>query len=88
MPWSTIPVDADIAVFRALDGDEEPNGPVAGIEIMDFLDFNRWEDLPRFPFLWELAGWGPLPLDDLLRRVQRELRAESFAASSTSSRRS
>ena len=70
----------DVVVFRELDANEEPTGRVAGIEILDFLCFHRWDAVPRFPLLWQLPGWEPLPLVDLLRRLQPELRERARLA--------
>jgi hypothetical protein len=50
-------------------------GRVAGLEIVGFLDFDRWQNLPKTGLLWHVSPWQPLPLDDLLKSVQSELRA-------------
>ena len=72
--WLAEPRGADLALFRVPDEDDEPRGHLAGLEIVDFLDFDRWEDLPRMTVLWQLPGCEPLPLDELLKRKQQELR--------------
>ncbi len=65
----------DVVVFRELDANEEPTGRVTGIEILDFLRFDRWDAVPRFPLLlWQVPGWEPLPLVSLLQRLQPQLR--------------
>ena len=85
-PWGVTSDDVgddlldSVVVFRVLDENEEATGEVAGLEILDFLSFDRWDALPRFPMLWQLPGWEPLPLDELLRRVQRELRLRAQPA--------
>lgn len=76
----TIDEFGEIAIFREVDEQEQETGRVVGLEIVDFLDFDRWEDLPRFEFLWQLPDREPLPLDELLRRVQQELRQQVMAA--------
>lgn len=80
--WDDVPDDDidRIGVFRELDANEEPTGRVAGIEILDFLRFDRWDAVPRFPLLWQLPGWEPLPLMDLLQRLQPELRERARLA--------
>src|SRR5919202_6306941 len=55
--WDDFPNDDVIdcvAILRELDENEEPTGRVAGIEILDFLRFDRWDALPQFPMLWQL----------------------------------
>jgi len=42
-------------------------------------DFD-WQELPRLPILWQLPGQEALPLDELLRRVQTELKTQVKAA--------
>ncbi len=83
--WDDLPDDVDVGfvVFRELDANEEPTGRVAGIEILDFLRFDRWDAVPRFPLLWQVPGWEPLPLVDLLRRLQAELRERARVAAAT-----
>jgi hypothetical protein len=80
--WDDLPDDIDVefVVFRELDANEEPTGRVAGVEILDFLRFDRWDAVPRFPLLWQLPGWEPLPLVDLLRRLQPQLREQARLA--------
>ena len=69
-----------VVVFRALDERDEATGAVAGIEILDFLSFDRWHAIPSFPILWQLPGWEPRPLVELLQRLQRELRQQARAS--------
>ena len=71
--------DEDIVLFRALDENEEPSGAITGAEIVGFLEFDRWDNLPDLGLLWQLPGRKPLPLDDLLKRVQKELRQQAKA---------
>jgi hypothetical protein len=47
------------------------------VEIVAFLEFDRWSDLPRLDLLWQMPGWEPLPLDELLRRQQPILLAQA-----------
>ena len=77
-PWQVDPdEELEISVLRVLDENEEMTDAVAGIEIMDFLEFDEWHALPKFSFLWQLPGREPLPADELLRRMQQELRVEA-----------
>ncbi len=57
-----------------LDESERETGRVAGFEIVGFRDFDRWDAIPDTGLLWQLPGREPLPLLDLLRRVQREIK--------------
>ena len=61
-----------------LDDTEREPGRIAGLEIFDFLDFDRWDELPQLLLLWQLPGWEPLPLDELLKRKQHELRQQTL----------
>ncbi len=45
-----------------------------------FLDFDRWDELPDTGVLWQVGSQEPLPLDELLKRKQRELRGRVEAA--------
>jgi hypothetical protein len=85
--WDDVPDDAIewIGVFRELDANEEPVGRVAGVEIMDFLRFDRWDALPQFSMLWQVPGQEPLPLVDLLQRLQPELRERARLADGAAS---
>jgi hypothetical protein len=65
------------ALLLELDDTERETGRIAGFEILGFLDFDRWEDLPKLDLLWQLPGQEPLPLKDLLKREQRRLRAQA-----------
>ena len=83
LPSGAVVHDEDLILYRALDRNEEPTGPVTGIEVIGFLEFDRWEDLPQLDLLWQLPGQEPLPLDELLRRLQRELRQQARQVAST-----
>ncbi len=72
--------DPDVVLFRALDECEEPTGEIAGLEIVGFLTFDRWQELPELGLRWQLPGQEPLPLRELLQREQRRLRAQAGAA--------
>ena len=71
--------DEDIVLFCALDEQEAPTGPVTGVEIISFLEFDSWENLPDLGLLLLLPGQKPLPLDELLKRAQKELRQQAKA---------
>ena len=83
--WAADPLEEDttVAVLRVLDENERYTDQVAGIEIVGFLDFDRWDELPRLDMLWRLPGEEPLPLEELLRRKQRELREHEKALASS-----
>jgi hypothetical protein len=73
--WAAEPAGAyrGFFVLRELDQQEKETGRVAGVEIVDFLKFEHWHDLPKLPLLWRLPGREPQPLDRLLRAKQKEL---------------
>lgn len=78
------PLDEDdsVALYQVLDEHEQANGAIVGVEIDDFLAFDRWNVLPKLPILWELPGEEPAPLADVLRRVQARLRRRVLASTS------
>lgn len=56
-------------------------GELVGVEIVGFLEFEEWDAVPDAPgVLWKLPGEEPLPLRDLLKGQQRELRTASSGA--------
>ena len=75
--WAVAPVDSEIAVILELDDEERETGRIAGVELVGFLSFGRWDDLPELPMQWQLPSRKPLPLTDLLKRLQRQLRARA-----------
>jgi hypothetical protein len=68
------------AVLLELDETERETGRIVGVEILGFLSFDCWDDLPKLDLLWQLPGQQPLPLDELLKREQQRLRREALAA--------
>ena len=85
MEWIVDPLEEalDVAFFLEVDDAEakEPKetGRIAGVEIVGFLEFDQWAALPDLPLRWQLGDWEPLPLVDLLKRLQSELRARAEA---------
>ena len=75
--WEPDPIDDQFAILLTLDEDEQETGEITGIEIIDFLDFDRWDKLPTFPILWQLPGQEPGLLVDILKREQETLRQEA-----------
>ena len=63
-------------LLRGVDADERETREITGLEIIDFLKFDCWEELTPIPMLWQIPGSEPLPLHDLLRREQQALLAE------------
>lgn len=87
--WQVDPDDLyEVLVLRALDENEQETGEIAGVEIMDFLRFDRWEHLPELPMLWQIPGWEPLPLVDVLKREQGLLRENASKATHAPARAS
>lgn len=79
--WTTDPVDGwgDFAVLREVDDDDNLTGRIAGLEIADFLMFDRWAIVPEYPALWQVDNGELLPLTALLQRLQAELRQQAKA---------
>ena len=78
--WLTFSTDHDlVALFLEVDEDENETGRVAGLEIVGFLEFEAWDELPDLGLLWQVADWEPLPLVDLLQREQQALRQQQTA---------
>jgi hypothetical protein len=94
MEWIVDPLEENLNVVLYLEVEDadvpEPKetGRIAGVEIVDFLDFDQWDVLPNLPLLWQLDGWErePLPLPELLKRLQVQLRARAEKAAGTPSR--
>ena len=79
--WQVDPFEGYLlgSLLLEIDEDEIETGRVAGVEILDFLDFDKWDAIPVLPLLWQLYDWQPLPLADLLQRLQAELRQQAKA---------
>lgn len=79
--WEADPSEQsdDVYILLALDDEEQETGEVAGIEILDFLSFADWDALPELPVLWKVGNTPALPLAELLRNVQAELRKQAKA---------
>jgi hypothetical protein len=71
--------DITDSVLYEVDESGVETGRIVGVE-MAILEFDRWDDLPELDVLWQLSGLEPMPLDKLLRHVQRELRSQAAAA--------
>src|SRR5581483_3139749 len=90
--WIVDPLEdaLDVAFFLEVEDTEAPEpqetGRIAGVEIVGFLHFDQWDALPELPLRWQLPGWEPLPLAELLKRLQAEFRARAQASASTSRR--
>ncbi len=82
-PEELVPVSIDgesslFVVGSTDEDDSEISGKeeeVAGAEIVGFLGFEEWKELPDLNLLWQVGDGEPLPLEELLKRKQRELRA-------------
>lgn len=79
--WVVDPLDDRIVLLRALDESGQETDAIVGVQIVGFLTFDRWADLPNPPVLWQLPGEEPLPLGALLQREQQALRSEVKAPS-------
>lgn len=62
-------------VLWAVDEGGQETGKTAGVQILGFLSFDRWEQLLQLPILWKLPNQEARPLDVVLRRVQEQLKA-------------
>src|SRR5439155_3561068 len=69
------PLTDRVVALRTADEDETLRDDLIGIEILGFLDFDHWGDVPVEPRLWQVPGLPPLPLVPLLKRLQAEFRA-------------
>lgn len=78
--WEADPIEDEFAVFVVLDDDGQETGEIAGFEIIGFLGFDRWDELPMTPTLWQVADSEPLPLVDLLKREQALLQKHHLIA--------
>jgi hypothetical protein len=78
--WGATYHNEVVSILRELDERDEATGKIVGVEILDFLRYDRWDDLPKLDLLWQLPGQQPLPLDELLKREQQRLRREALAA--------
>jgi hypothetical protein len=85
-PFSADVQGFDIVIWRLLDQDDEPTGEPVGVEIDGFSGFDEWDGLPELPLLWQYRDWEPLPLVELLKRLQQELRARAEATTGSASR--
>ncbi len=76
--WAAEPVgDTRAYLYQALDKNRERTGQLAGVHVAGFLDFGRWDELPKLDMLWQLPGREPLPLEALLRVEQQRAREEA-----------
>lgn len=64
------------SLLLELDEDERETGRVAGVEMLGFSEFSRWDTVPKLPILWSLPGRPALPLGVLLRQLQQEIRED------------
>jgi len=79
LPWGAEVADEDLVLFRLLDSREEASGQIVGLEILGFLSFDQWGDIPESVSHWRLAGMEPLALVDALKQLQREYRQQTSA---------
>ncbi|MDP9477279.1 MAG: hypothetical protein M3R38_16630 [Actinomycetota bacterium] len=77
--WTPVSIDGESSLFVVADRDDseisDKEEEVAGAEIVGFLGFEEWKELPDLNLLWQVGDGEPLPLEELLKRKQRELRA-------------
>jgi hypothetical protein len=72
--------DLRLVLFREYDECDELTGAIIGLQIDDFTSFDRWHALPRLSTLWQIDDREPLPLDELLRQLQRTFRVQPVKA--------
>ncbi|MBC7341127.1 MAG: hypothetical protein H5U02_01510 [Clostridia bacterium] len=74
--WTADPcADCLVAVLRETDGEcGRETGKIAGIEIIGLKDFTQWDEIPDLPGLWQIGGAEPLPIKELLKKIQSSLR--------------
>ncbi len=66
-----------VALLVESDEHDEPTGRIIGLEIVGFLEFDRWERLPTFSMLWQVDPNEPRPLVELLKQEQQGLRQQT-----------
>lgn len=75
--WTPVSIDGESSLFVAGDLGADDSGisarEVAGLEIVGFLGFDGWADLPDLDLLWRVGEADPLPLEELLKTRQQEL---------------
>jgi hypothetical protein len=74
-PFGADPSDEDdtLVLYRLLDSHDEATGEIVGVEIDEFLQFNRWDLIPSVDQCWQLPGRPPHSLVDVLKTLQHEL---------------
>jgi hypothetical protein len=83
--WQADPIDATgrVSLLRALDEGEAPTEELAGVEVLDFLDFEAWETLPTLPVRWAIGDDEPRSLVEVLQTAQAAWRAQSAGRDGT-----
>lgn len=76
MPYDVRILDDDLILYVGVDREDKTTGQVVGVEVLDFLSFNRWGELPDDGQAWKLASAEPVPLSDLLKGLQEDLAHE------------
>lgn len=71
--------DDRVILFRELDECDEATGEIVGLQVEDFLGFDAWAAIPVLPERWQTPGREPLPVVDVLKRLQAALRTETRA---------
>lgn len=73
--WDAEPVEANplVIVLHQVDAQDRLTGRIAGLEIIGFSTFNRWDDIPDLPLRWQLPGDTPRALKDILMEIQRQI---------------
>lgn len=79
--WMADPIDGTglVAILVEQDENEQDTAGIAGIEIIGFLAFDKWDVLPDLPMLWHVPWREPLPLVELLKREQEQVRGRADA---------
>lgn len=67
-----------LVFWRILDDEDEPTGEFVGVEIDEFLRFDRWDLIPASTDLWQFdEKEAPVPPVELLQRLQVRLMART-----------
>lgn len=70
----------DVLLFRSLDPDDEPTGPIVGFEIVDFLSFDNWDAIPDLDVPVSPPDTSKASLRIKVQRHQQKLRSQAMAA--------
>jgi len=80
--FSGVPLNesGELVAYELLDGAEEPTGEIVGVEIVGFLEFDEWDEIPDLPVRWSINDGPAESPKEALRILQGQLRARARLA--------